>query len=64
MTNAQQHFLNSIGSPEIYLNRQFPNRLSFLEMKELILERLTTYNKKHKGKRYHYKYSIEDLQTN
>jgi hypothetical protein len=63
------HFLNSIGSPEIYLDRHFPNRLSISELKELSLDRIKAYNKKHKSKRYQYKnetynYSIKDLEGN
>lgn len=54
------------GNPTIYLNRHFPNRLSYTELNKLSLKRLEAFNKKYKRLRYSFKndtynYSSDDL---
>lgn len=70
INRSELHAINDLGgTPQIYLNKHFPARLTLTELKELSLERLKAYNKKHKSKRYqytneNYTYSIEEKRFN
>lgn len=70
MPVSKNVFLESLdGNQNVYLNRHFPNRLTITEIKQLPLERIKAYIKKHKSLQYKYKdtdyiYSQSDLEYN
>ncbi len=70
INRAELHAINDLaGTPQIYLNKHFPSRLTLAELQVLPLDRLKAYNKKHKSKRYQYTnenhtYSIEEKRFN